>query len=118
MVVWLDEEHALAATGFRGVIRNLEGVDVEVIIGPWTPTLRSGRATPIFPKKLRWSSGDRSLLGLIAEGCTPGQIAERLGLSEESAEARRICLMEQLGLDKMAAEVRYARSVGLVGAGS
>lgn len=112
VLVMLEEDHALAQTGFRGVLRNLEGVDVEVMVGPWTTGARDSIR---LSKRLRaFSSQERRLLGLIAAGCNAEQIADRLAMSPEVAEGMRLHLMEQLGLDRIASEVRYALHMGLL----
>ncbi len=57
---------------------------------------------------------EKEVLGLIAEGLTSREIAERLCLSEKTVIAHRTNLMEKLDVHSTAELVRYAIREGFV----
>lgn len=61
------------------------------------------------------SPREREVLGLVAQGYTNQQIADRLGLSVKTVETYRSRLVEKLGLRSRADLVRYALDSGLFG---
>jgi two-component system response regulator NreC len=56
---------------------------------------------------------EQEILGLVAEGLTSAEVAERLGLKAKTVQNHRTHLMEKLGLHSTAALVRYALRQGL-----
>ena len=54
------------------------------------------------------STREREIARLIAEGTSNKDVAARLGISVRTAETHRATLMRKLGLDSLAALVRYA----------
>lgn len=59
------------------------------------------------------SEREKEILGLIAEGNTGRQIAERLGLSPKTVDNHRTRIMEKLNIHTTAGLVRYALRMGL-----
>lgn len=57
---------------------------------------------------------EREILGLICEGNTGGQIAERLSLSVRTVEMHRANFMNKLGLHSQVDIVRFAIKRGLI----
>jgi len=62
------------------------------------------------------SDWDRTVVQLIAEGHTNGQVAKILGISHKALENRRRVIMRRLNLSSAAAMVLYAIRNGLVDA--
>jgi DNA-binding NarL/FixJ family response regulator len=60
------------------------------------------------------SDWERTLVRLIAEGHTNGQVAKILNVSLNAVEKRRSEIMRRLHLPSAAAVVRYAIRIGLV----
>ncbi len=71
------------------------------------------RQVPSTPK-IRLSSREREVLGLIAEGSTSKEIATKLGISVQTIETHRSNLMTKLRVKNMAGMVLYAARNGLV----
>ena len=80
-----------------------EDADLEELNHP------SGRATPLSARELE-------VAGLVAEGLTNRGIAQRLHLSERTAENHIKNILDKLGLRKRAELVHYAQTHGLLGA--
>lgn len=59
------------------------------------------------------TTAEREVLQLIAEGLATRDIAERLNVSVKAIEARRRKVMEKLGVNSLAALVKYAIREGL-----
>jgi DNA-binding NarL/FixJ family response regulator len=51
---------------------------------------------------------ERNVVRLLAQGSSNKEIANALGISIRTAETHRATLMRKLGLDSLAALVRYA----------
>jgi two-component system response regulator NreC len=81
-------------------------VQVGLRRGP--PPAREGAAALL-------SQREHEVLGLVAQGYTNQQIADRLGLSVKTVETYRARLVEKLGLQSRAELVRYAMDSGLLG---
>ena len=60
------------------------------------------------------SERETEIIALIAEGCTNGQIAEKLYLSSHTVGTHRKNIMQKLGVNNTAAVVMYAVKTGLV----
>lgn len=60
------------------------------------------------PPKAHLTGRSREVIGLLAAGLTAGEIAERLGISKETANTHRRNLMRKLGLRNKAELIRYA----------
>ncbi len=60
------------------------------------------------------SPREREILGLIAQGLTSGEIAEKLFLSPHTIQSHRDHIMAKLGLHSKAALIKYAISRGLI----
>lgn len=58
--------------------------------------------------QVRLSPRNRQVLGLVAAGLTSAEIAQRLGISNETAMTHRRNLMRKLGLRNKAELIRYA----------
>lgn len=99
----LPEDHPLIQLGFRGRIRLEMGVEVRVAGVSRRP--RTRRRLP--PMK-------RRALVLMAIGFGPAELADRLGLCLEWAEALHEELTRNLGLDRIARQVRSAIRAGLI----
>lgn len=99
----LPDDHPLVQLGFRGGFR-LEG-GVEVRVAGVSARPRHRRRLP--PTK-------RRALGLMAFGLGPVQLAERLGLCVEQAEALHEELTRKMGLDRIARQVRSAIHAGMI----
>jgi len=63
--------------------------------------------------KVRLSGRNREVLGLLAGGLTAAEIAQRLGISKETANTHRRNLMRKLGLRNKAELIRYAIENGI-----
>lgn len=57
---------------------------------------------------------EREVMGMVAEGSTSHQIAERLSISSRTVETHRANLMRKLGLETQADIIHYAVRRGLV----
>lgn len=64
----------------------------------------------------RLTARQREILQLVAEGRNTKEIARLLGISNKTAEAHRLQLMDRLGIHDVAGLVRYAIRTGLVSA--
>ncbi|QDV36828.1 hypothetical protein [Tautonia plasticadhaerens] len=99
----LPDDHPLVQLGFRGKLRLVHGVQVRVAGVSRRP--RHRRRLP--PTK-------RRALVLMAFGFGPVELAERLDLCLERAEALHEELTRKLGLDRIARQVRSAILAGMV----
>jgi two-component system, NarL family, response regulator NreC len=73
----------------------------------------SGPRPPPHPLELL-TDREREVLGLIVLGHTNGEIAEKLHISEKTAEAHRAHIGQKLGLRTRAGMVRFAIAHGLM----
>ena len=80
----------------------------EFFNGQASPT----RAAPSSERK-PLTPRERSVLQLVADGCTNKQIARRLGISLQTVQTYRISLRSKLDLRTTAALVRYAIRHGI-----
>lgn len=71
---------------------------------------RAAEADPLE----RFTSRQREILRLLAEGESIKGIADRLGVNRKTVEAHRAHIMESLGTASLAVAVRYAIRVGIV----
>ncbi|MEW4567342.1 hypothetical protein AB1L88_05690 [Tautonia sp. JC769] len=102
----LGDDHPLIQLGFRGTIR-LPGEIAVLILGGSGPP-RARRRLPVRKR--------RALL-LMAEGCEPPDLAGRLGLCLEHAEALYEELTQKFGLDRIDRQVRSALRSGSLRSG-
>lgn len=100
----LGEDHPLIQIGFRGKIRL--GPGLEVRISGTSEKSDRRRTLPAHKRKA---------LALIVDGCQPIELAERLGLCLERAEALHEELVSKLGLDRIARQVQTAVRSGSLG---
>jgi hypothetical protein len=99
----LPDDHPLIQLGFRGRIRLKMGVEVRVTGVSRRPRFRR-RLPPL----------KRRAMVLMAFGFGPVELAGRLGLCLERAEALHEELTRNLGLDRIARQVRSAIQAGLI----
>lgn len=66
------------------------------------------------PRLSSMTPREREVLGLIAEGYSNKDIAERLVISPSTVHSHRTNLMEKLNLSKRHELVQYARAIGLI----
>jgi DNA-binding NarL/FixJ family response regulator len=57
---------------------------------------------------------EQEVLTLLAEGRTSGQVAEKLYISQKTADNHRANIMRKLGLHNTVELVRYAAKIGLI----
>lgn len=57
---------------------------------------------------------EQEVLGLLAEGMTSAQVAERLYISQKTADNHRANIMRKLGLHNTVELVRYAAKIGII----
>jgi DNA-binding NarL/FixJ family response regulator len=57
---------------------------------------------------------EQEVLGLLAEGKTSAQVAERLCISQKTTDNHRTSIMRKLGLQNTVELVRYAAKIGLI----
>ena len=77
-------------------------------------TLLGSFLTQERPDGICLSDCDRTVVQLIAEGHTNGQVAKILGISHKALENRRRAIMRRLNLSSASAMVLYAIRNGLV----
>ncbi len=79
---------------------------------PATTALGNG---PAFRSPLeKLSARERQVLGLVADGNTSAQIAQKLNLSISTVEKHRLHIMDKLGIHDVPGLVRFAIKEGLV----
>jgi DNA-binding NarL/FixJ family response regulator len=71
-------------------------------------------AAPQTDGETQLTPRQREVLQLIAEGCTMKEVASILGISPRTAESHKYEIMQGLGVDSVAALVKYAVRAGLV----
>jgi DNA-binding NarL/FixJ family response regulator len=112
--------------GVRGILEKTAGLDaLEAAVS----TVSLGReyygeaVLPILPQALKMlrdapagglTEREREVLGLIAEGLSSRQIAERFGISERTVGNHRANMMSKLGAHNAADLTREALRLGLV----
>jgi DNA-binding NarL/FixJ family response regulator len=74
---------------------------------------QSQAARPGSSERKPLTARERSVLQLIAEGCTNKQVARQLGISLKTVETYRLSLRDKLDLTTTAALVRYAIRQGI-----
>jgi hypothetical protein len=97
----LGDDHPLIQLGFRGTIRLPGEIAVQILGNPGHSRLRR-----------RLPARKRRALLLMAEGCEPPELAGRLGLCLEHAEALYEELTQKFGLDRIHRQVRSAIRTG------
>lgn len=100
----LGEDHPLIQVGFRGKIHLGPGLEVRILGTSGKPDRQ--RVLPLHKRKA---------LAMIVDGCQPIELAERLGLCLERAEAMHEELVSKLGLDRIARQVQTAVRSGSLG---
>ncbi len=74
--------------------------------------LRSGAASPSSPDQ-QFTSREREVMQLLAEGRSNKEVATRLAISVKTAEAHRAAIMRKLRARSLADVVRYAVRNGI-----
>ncbi|MEQ1859912.1 MAG: response regulator transcription factor [Chthoniobacteraceae bacterium] len=80
---------------------------------PFTMSLAEG-AQAGLSMLAQISSRERTVLKLVAEGCSSKQIADRLGIATKTVEHHRMALMQKLDVHDIAGLTRLAVREGLV----
>jgi hypothetical protein len=100
----LSEDHPLIQVGFRGTIRLGPGLEVQISGALEKPD----RQRTLPPHK-------RKALAMIVDGCQTIEVAERLGLCLERAEALHDELVSKFGLDRITRQIHAAIRTGALG---
>ncbi|MDQ7828480.1 MAG: response regulator transcription factor [Armatimonadota bacterium] len=107
-----------AATDLVGGVRTVAGGDTylhpsmaQELVRDYLGWVRSGGGTGQLDNL---TDREREVLALSAEGLTTAQIAERLFISEKTAQTHRAHIMKKLDLHDRALLVRYAVRKGLI----
>jgi DNA-binding NarL/FixJ family response regulator len=101
-------------TAIRAVSRGRTFVDLDLsennlgqVLGHPAGTTGSAGASPLSPR-------EQEVLGLLAQGHTNREVAERLFLSVKTVETYRARIAEKLGLKTRADIIRYAVELGIL----